>query len=616
GSGEEQQNWMADYADPAKLVPRAVPWTLPAIVAPMGGAKPARVRMWHTFGQEIGLYSSLPHFNSDGLSAPWSPQIGDDFQAIVADLKKRPPSDGLRGIAMVTPYGSAVDHPYAQPDGTPIPRAPTWMWGRHDGQLELLYADGHVYNAGQIPGVTHMHDWCVDEQNRKIIYACELGTPVSPGKFTGGKVVHVDRATGAGSIAGAEDATKYVVTDYLTGLIYPTGVCTDESSNVYVADFGTGNVYKNGAVWITIPGAFGIRYHAGSVYVLTDSISVQAVNCTTGVIGPNLFAGTPSTGAGFQAGSMFATISIDRNGTFGPAGNIAVSRSHGTNNIDVWIYEGGAVKTAHNTMGGDLGYMKVGDIIYTQDTYSHYPWAFSYHRWQGRVLSAGFTSHPKELVAYSTATEVPQEESDSITNGYSLGGMAMQAIRKGGSQSSPLNKPSLTCLMTREGWSPFAGCSSDEIAEMPFDAAEAWIKQGMIGSFRRDDLLPIEMFALLVFFYRQSQRYLIAGGALMTSLKAWWVGKYGPVPLLSSFPAGAYTPDAAQLLVPTLVNGVWTVVVWENGWPTTKAIPASYEILVDEGLPTSAPLSPGVTGAHALTAKAAGIAQLAIVMKV
>ena len=618
----EQQNWMADFADRSKLAPRAVPWTLPAYLTPLGGANPARIRVWHTFGVEMGLYSRLPHFGPDGISKPWSPQVGDQFQAIVADLKKNPLPDGPRGIAIVTPYGTAIDHPFYQPDGvTVIPRAPTWLWGQHDGVVLLLYGDGSTYSAGQIPGVRTMHDWCVDETNRKIIYACELGAEDSAdatgATWNGGKVVKVDRATGAGTAAAPEDATKYVTTDFLTGLTYPTGVCTDEQANVYIADFGAGKVYRNQSLWTQIPPALGrpfcCRYDDGSVHILTDALALVAIDCASGALTTVCGAQAES----FAPGAAFLTLSIDRNGTFDRKGNFAICHSHANQNLGTYIYDGTKFQTMQAKYGVGIGYMKCGDLLYQQEPYAHYPWGFAYHRWQARVISGGFTSMPHELVAYRTATEVPAEEAepDAQAHGYMCAARAMEIIRKGGSIGSPFDKPSLTCLMSREGWSPFAGCSADEIAEMAFDDAEAWIRGGLIGSFRRDDLLPWEMYCLLVYLYRQSQRFLLEGGALTASLGSWWVAKYGAVPAV---PAGVrYTPDPARYLVPRkLQGGAWGVEVQdEGGTSLTTAPPASYRIVIDEGLPTQQDLAPGAfvpRGQHSLTAKTDGIAQRAV----
>jgi hypothetical protein len=148
------------------------------------------------------------------------------------------------------------------------------------------------------------------------------------------------------------------------------------------------------------------------------------------------------------------------------------------------------------------------------------------------VLAGGFTSIPHELVSYATASSVPVEESsaDANQNGYKIGSYAQQLIRNGGTMSFPQALPSLTCLMTREGWSLFGGCSSDEISQMAFADQETWIRGGMIGSFPRN-FTDKDIYALMVFFNRQSQSFLLQGGALMASLKSWWVSTGRTVPV-------------------------------------------------------------------------------------
>jgi hypothetical protein len=162
--------------------------------------------------------------------------------------------------------------------------------------------------------------------------------------------------------------------------------------------------------------------------------------------------------------------------------------------------------------------------------------------------------------------------------------------------------------MSREGWSMFKGCSSDEIAEMPFDDAEKWIRDGMIGSFRRDDLNPAEMYSLLVYFYRQSQRYLLEGGTLMTSLKTWWIGKYGAVPAIP--PGATYTTEPNPYLRVVKDGNGWKAVVVRD-WHPTSELPPPYVIVADEGMPGQVILPDTLTpGQHALKAKATMVGEV------
>jgi hypothetical protein len=277
--------------------------------------------------------------------------------------------------------------------------------------------------------VQYAHDFCVDELNRRFMYVCELGTPDANGKFTGGSVKKVDRAAGMALPTRQEDASKYVVTTFLPGLIYPTGVCSDEQGNLYTADYGTGKIYKNLLVWQIIDGAFMLRYDRGKVYVLTGFVSLFALDVATGTIGPNLLASITGP-VKSPIGSNFFTLSIDRNGTFDVVGNMAITSSTSGGNIDVWIYNAtiNVVKTAMQTYGSGAGKMKVGNLTWTQEPYAHYPWGFCYHMDQGRVLCGGFTSSPHEIVVYKIANEVPVEEAESQANGYNWASLAIKVI--------------------------------------------------------------------------------------------------------------------------------------------------------------------------------------------
>lgn len=98
---------------------------------------------------------------------------------------------------------------------------------------------------------------------------------------------------------------------------------------------------------------------------------------------------------------------------------------------------------------------------------------------------------------------------------HSIIARGYQVIRQGGSQPGKTFAASMGC-----SGNSMVGCTPDHLAQMPFDQALAFVRQGMLSTTPREiaeaDVLPV-----LSWLYRASQRYLREGRSLMDSLSSW-----------------------------------------------------------------------------------------------
>lgn len=627
-----QLSWMADFIPKSALTPREVPWTIlpdPAtgfLAKPMNGKNPARVRVWNHLGTIQGLYSHYPEFGPDGMSAPYESNVGSDIAAIANDLRRRPRPYGKRGIAYLTPYCSVHDHPATRPDGTINPRMPLWLCLDHAGNLYFWMADGSLQYAGHIPGINYCTVFAIDEIALTTFYVCDFGVPDmgTPSKFTKSRIAKVERATGRQTATKPENASEYVVTtfyDMPNGL--PVSVRTDEEVNVYVADNLSGKLTKitpQGVVSTvaTVPGVVAMAYDAGKLVCVVNTSEVKVVDIATGTVGPNInLIPGQVTGPSAPYGGKFWSISIDRNGTFGIKGTIAVTRDIGGGNLDCWFWEPDVTSPVgykNATWHGGQGWDRVGDFLTVGETFGHYPWAAEFHRHQALMAVSGVSGQFQMLVAYATANEVPPQKPFNKYK-WEFGVRGAKVWSKGGVKASPFNKPSLCCITTKEGWSPFKDCSFDEMAERSFDSCEAFVQGGLIGQFRRDDIVGEDLYCVLQMIYANSQRHLREGQALLDQLDAWWVSKGRTVPpsiLSSGDPITVFGAEEG-IYAQAKADGSG-VEMWRRDYKDPAIpVPAGAVVVVDEGTPfESTELTPGD---HALTVRGAGMTRAIVVRK-
>ena len=651
----QQQNWMADWVDPTVAKGRALPWTLGAdlpngiLAFPKKGVAARRVQAWHVFGNPSELYSEVPWFDPQGRSHPYSAETSDDFANIVADLANRPPAEGPRGIAMPMAQTTVIPHPTffppadasmpKSPNTGIIPRAPLVIWLRHDAYIQFGYANGHLRGVGTIPGMQHTHDACIDgrfmtdARARKYLYVCDLGVKDAAGKWSGGRIALVDRLPGAEAVGGspAEDPTKYVVTT-VASAGYPTAVRSDETGAVYfIDDDKGGEITKiplggSPTKLCTVPGAFAMDYASGKLYVMCKSSEVNIVDAKTGAVGNNLMPSKYLMGT-FPRGTDFLTVSVDANGTCGPVGTFLCSRTHGGTNVDMWQFspDGSQCNYRYDIYGSGRGWNTCGDAYYVHELFGHYSWVGGkYHMDQAVQFVGGYANTPVGVLVFD-----PPYPAQAVVD-YTAVWRGMKNICRGGPVDDK-SKPSLTCLMSREGWSPFAGCSNDEIAEMSFDAAQAWIQGGYAGSFPRPDIAGDDLYCVMLFHLVNSQRHIREGAPFITAFQAWWKTKHGALPPTPADVVGPFTTEVTSHLdylnMPlrlevreTTPGQQYAIGVFANSSadiryggidyasnPNFGPVPSDAVIIVDQGTPqqTTWPgtLSPGW---HSFTVRAAG----------
>jgi hypothetical protein len=665
-----QENWMADWIDQSLVADRAVPWTLGAdlpnglLARSRNGVAPTRSQAWPIYGAPTELYSQFPYLDPQGRSHPYNPETSDDIDVIDRDFMVRPPKVGPRGVCMPISQGTIIPHPTIFPpaDATMnkspntgfIPRTPLAIFVRHDGLIQFWYADGRVINVGWIPGIARSHDVCIDGRfmtsnvARKTLYVCDLGTKNAQGVWSGGRIAKVDRMPGAVvANVSPEDPSKYVTTT-LVAAGYPTAVRSDEQGNVYFIDMdkaGEITVVPPGGSptpLVTVPNAFALDYANGKLYVACSTGNVHIVDIATKTVGPDLMPTTDSQNhtAPSSRGADFFTISVDANGTCGPVGQFMVSRVHTHGNTNSWRFGPGGTPVLYGNaiLGSGQGWNTYGDVNRVHELFGHYDWeGGKYHMDQAVQFVGGFANCPVGVIVHNAdigknpdGTYIPAPA--QYAPDYTAIWRGMRNIVYGGPVVN-LTRPSLTCLMTREGWSPFKGCSNDEIAEMSsFDAIEAFIQGGYIGSFPRPDIVGNDLYCLMLFHLVNSQRHIREGAALINNFRSWWTGKGRTFP---PNPAATVDPYWGRPKVTTHMDGNaidYRLEVREvtpgnyrigifgsssadirygvggagNEQPAS-GIPSDAVIVVDEGMPNQQIGTAGLTsGWHAFTVRANG----------
>ncbi len=637
----QQQNWQADWIDATVAKGRGLPWTLGAdlpngiLARTKNGVTPTNAQAWHLWGNPTELYSEIPWFDPAGRSHPFNSEASDDIAQIVADLGIRPPSEGQRGLAMPVALTTTIPHPTFQTDGSVIPRAPLVIWLRHDALLQFGYASGEMENVGRIPGMTHTHDACLF--GRFTFYICDLGTKNAAGIWIGGRIAHVDRTPGAVGSGGtpAEDPSKYVVTT-LASAGYPTAVRVDEVGAVYFIDLDkAGQITKippNGTPFTlcTVPGVFAMDYALGKLYVICTDNQVRIIDASTGTVGPNLQTATympPNVPIATKGGDFF-TVSVDAKGTCGPIGAFSCSRVHGKGNTNVWQFspDGATLQYGDQIYQGSATWATVGRNVH--ERFGHYDWlGGKYHVDQAVRFVGGYANCPVGILVMDPTQPNGQPYPAQVVVDYTVIWRGMKVICQGGPIDDK-QRPSLTCLMSREGWSMFAGCSNDEVAEMPYDAQEAWIHGGYAGSFRRDDIVGNDLYCVMMFHLVNSQRFIREGTAAYTALRAWWSGKGRPFPPSPAAVVTTFTSDPLERLevretgvgsyrIGRFTSGNSVDAHYSTANEQAGGVPNDAVIVVDQGMPSETTLPGNLTaGWHAFTVRAAGWATNAVTYKV
>jgi hypothetical protein len=541
----------ADFVLASKLAPRAVPYLIPMYDAVAGvfaksknGAVPTTAHVLPFLGAPTQLYSEIQYFDmaNGGRSDPFNPEMGDDFAQIVDDLNGRPLPDGPRGIAMTTPYLTIVPHPSHYPAGSPkagqvIPRHPVAMLVGHDGTLWLVYAtdgtkaDVRVTRNGKFPGAKHFSHACVDRSDRTVWYAAELGTKVGTGWSGSCVMKYVRNDASRGSATQDENAALYSASVAIPNMQYASQVRTDKDGNLFAVDAGNGNVMRldktTGA--ITIAGNVQNAYamtdipDSGQAYVVGRDMMTRIVDVSNGgfVIGPNIMPSQYVTPP-FALDSDFWTASMDLAGDCGPVGNVRVSRVHTVGNMNTWQFSAGGTvcKFGQQIFTPSMqGWNSTGSFAQDKEPYGHYNWLGAiYGVGQAISFAGGYANTPLTILAYDAPLPA------SYLGDYTLTWAGIRAIVQWG----------LTTVITREGWSRFAGCSADELAELAKSQGYAAFAAALVGGLNTATPRPglatwnngKDLLAIGVNLLCNSQRHYIDGKPFIDGWINWWKTQY------------------------------------------------------------------------------------------
>lgn len=552
----------ADFVRASALADREVPWIVPMFNAaagefcpPRNGVDPTTAHVLHVLGNPTQLYSQVQYFDARNAfrSDPFNPEIGDEFTTIVNDLTARPLPAGVRGVALSTPYLTVIPHPSRFPAGAPnagqiIPRHPVASLVGHNGDWWLLYViDGKVrltYN-GRLPGAKHIAHACVSRKDRTVIFVAELGTKIGA-NYAGSCVVRYDRVDAArGNATQDENVALYDRTVVIPSLQYASNVHTDKDGHLFAVDAGTGNVYRldSGTGAVTIAGNVQFGYAITEIsdqadpYVIGRDNMVRRLDltpCATGgqfTAGPNLMpSGNVTTAAAL--GVDFWTASMDLEGSCGPVKNARFSRVHTGGNTNTYQFSnnGATVKSGQGIfMPSMQGWNTVGAFAQVKEPYGHYDWLGAiYGVGQGISFAGGYANVPMTVIAYNMPGLPTQYLGD-----YTLNWAGIAALRRWG----------FTTMVTAEGWSRFAGCSADELAEVAktqgYAAFAARLTGGLSSAIPRPTLATwnngLDLLALGVHLLCNSQRHLIDGKAFVDGWIAWWKSANPAVTVPSKF---------------------------------------------------------------------------------
>lgn len=482
------------------------PWTVfedgDVIAKSAQGVEPLFLRKLHVYGHVNGLYHGTPALVG-GAIVPIYPDFGTDpLLNIIPKFKNYPLRAGARGEAIMTPYTTWHGHTRRKDDGTLSnnPRIPMWVGLTMNGWMTYAMRDGTVllpYKVKAIEEGSYANDFTFFTPDRKKFYVAHTHK---------GRLIEVNRVT--------DDPATWVerVVCQISGLmtscraIGPTVFMVDQTGNrVLAIDPLTETTPR--VVVSKIDSPFWIDYFSnGDLCVTTNVKATYRINPASGAVStakqlmPPQFVGDTRT---------WVTVDVDRHGTFGEVDSFVVIQVQGAGNIDLFrVRPGGQYQ---HSLRSNEGAATVGDIRYVSDSNGHYPWVAVHHPDEGLLAVQGFANLNLGIIAVAS-------KGDSYDHG--LLGVGRQVIAYGQATPSP-NVPSFTALMAIQGGS-LVGCSLDHIGDMSFDAAEAFIRAGMIGSVPRT-LDKTAMRGVMYYAYRNSQRFLREGDPLIKALLARYV---------------------------------------------------------------------------------------------
>lgn len=501
----------------------------------------------HVWGNMNGLYKQIP-----GVDGPVYPvSHSSDLAFAAGRLREDGTKAGKRGEAVMTPYTTWHGHTRVKADGTisMSQHIPMWVGVQLDGWVVYAMRDGSFVKAFQIPDVGATADFTFSEPVKEIFYVID---------FVKGLIYKVDRRDWS------------VVS--IPSFVNPTSI-REVNGVLYVADSGAIYTLVDGVKTklLDVPQAFWVDYLSdGRLVVATLQRAVYIIDPANPVLGANLMGSTSST--------SWITVSVDRNGTFGPVDEFTVINMGGAGNTDLWRYQDGVMK--YKPIPGALGLCTVGTSNFCQNLSGHYPWVGEHHPDEAVLMAQGLTDvFPALIAARPQSYPAGDDGYDSAlffrgTNIIRFG--TVSGVEYG-------TRPSFTCQIAETSWS-LIGCSADSIAEKSFADAAAFVQAGMLGSFPRPEIKGLDLLAILYVFYRSSQRFLREGNALIDQLRAFCASLLG-----QELPAIAQRlPVSGDIHMEVLASGssMGVQFFWHPyGHAATPEHGLVVRVFVDEGLP-------------------------------
>jgi hypothetical protein len=523
---------------------------------------------FHVWGNAQQLYEQVPH---TPLPVYWD-NITSDFGAIADLVAEMPQRPGVRGVNIMNPFSMWHGHTRVRPDGTisMSPFIPMWVGVQFDGTVSFAMRDGSTFDAHKLPGVEAATDLALNLVANPIFYVCDALT---------GKVLRVDRH----SIPGIPENFAGWTTTTFAQFNSPTSLRFSENGTqqgpLYVVDNGEGSLYRldqfgNKTFVMSIANAFWIdAMNDGRMVIVTTGGLIHIIDPVAAVIQETITTGV--------ANASWYTVSVDRKGTWGPANEfIVIAVTGGGTNTRLWRYQNGALGGAPWLSQG-LG--SVGLTRGTFDPHGHYPWIAEHHPDEAIILVQGIAQVFPSLLGAKPAN-YPAEDSYNLT----LSRRGSDIIRWGTVEGVLYDdtRPSFTCLISEGGWS-MVGCTNDFIAEKTFAEAAAFVQQGMIGSFPRPEIKGMDLWAVLYYIYRNSQRFLREGATLMSGLAAYcapFLGQELPPLLTQRVPS---SNEDIQMDIEQVGDNL-QISFWEKHQHTNPQTPEPgliVRVYIDEGLP-------------------------------
>lgn len=534
------------------------------------GVRPTRWLRIHPWGNFAGLYKAIPRLNQDGtVSNLGSKAPGDDVLLnIVPYIKAHGLRGGKRGFAITTPYMAWKFHDRKMSDGSLsmnsfIPH----MIGLDIAFGHLMYRmrDGEVKIVYTMTNPKAPHDWSFDPSNRDIVIvanteANQLVEITHRPSFSERVLMNVHRPT---SVRCRNDGVMCVVSGSIaapttnTVFIIPKGMTVPSFS-------------------FTVAHAFYVDFTStGNFRILGLDCRVHEVNPVTGTIAQH-----SSFGGGLQT---WVSLSIDRNGACGPKDEMLASGMHFFDNGGAYIFRttNNVWQNYLNTLPTGAGQATVGDTQWCVDLVGHYGWSGEYSPHSCEIYWEGASDGQGSIICARPATHPAEDAYDHNT--FTAGRKIIQMGCGPGTLYGSV--PSLTCQMADQGWS-LIGVTADWFSEKTFQEQQALVQGGFLGSFPRPFIKGRDLYRIMYFLNRSSQKFLRLGGSHMAALKTFCTLLFGQeLPAISQH---EYEPNVmTDVYLDCVVTGNTLSVKGRNQWGDARTIESSVQVqaFLDEGLP-------------------------------